>query len=78
MSRDFNIIAKTVKLLRGNVDENPCDFFLNDFYFFHYSGFTVFCQFLLYSQVTQSCNIYGMYYIPYISHYPYGRIFKAL
>ena len=25
-----------------------------DFYFFHYSRFTVFCQFLLYSKVTQS------------------------
>ena len=28
--------------------------FLNDFYFFHYSWFTVFCQFLLYSTVSQS------------------------
>ena len=26
---------------------------LYDFYFFHYSWFTVFCQFLLYSKVTQ-------------------------
>ena len=28
--------------------------FFYDFYFFHYSWFTVFCQFLLYSKVTQS------------------------
>ena len=28
--------------------------FFNDFYFFHYSWVTVFCQFLLYSKVTQS------------------------
>ena len=37
--------------------------FLNDFYFFHYSWFTVFCQFLLYSKVTQSHT-----YICYFSH----------
>ena len=29
-------------------------FFFNDFYFFHYSWFTVFYQFLLYIRVTQS------------------------
>ena len=29
-------------------------FFKNDFCFFHYSWFTVLCQFLLYSKVTQS------------------------
>ena len=28
--------------------------FLNDFYFFYHGWFTVFCQFLLYSKVTQS------------------------
>ena len=37
----------------------------NDFYFFHYSWFTVFGQFLLYSKVTQS-YIYTFFF----SHYP--------
>ena len=35
------------------------------FYFFHYSWFTVFCQFSLYSKVTQS-----HIYIFFFSHYP--------
>ena len=39
--------------------------FLNYFYFFHYTWFTVFCQFLLYSKMTQ------LYiYIFFFSHYP--------
>ena len=39
--------------------------FLNDFYFFYHGWFTVFCQFLLYSKVTQS-----YIYIFFFSHYP--------
>ena len=38
--------------------------FFNDFYFFHHSWFTVFCQFLLYSKVTQSLSLSH-------THHPY-------
>ena len=37
------------------------------FLFFHYGWFTMFCQFLLYSKVTQS---YIHAYIFFLSHYP--------
>ena len=40
-----------------------------DFYFFHYSWFTVFCQYLLYSKVTHSyIHIYICTYIYYFSY----------
>ena len=41
--------------------------------FFHYSWFIVFCQFLLYSKVTQSCthtHTHTYIYIFFFSHYP--------
>ena len=40
-------------------------FSLNDFYFFHYSWFTMFCEFLLYSKVTQS----HLHLYSFFSHY---------
>jgi len=41
------------------------------FYFFHYSWFTVFCQFLLYSKVTQSnTHTHTHTYTHFFSHYP--------
>ena len=41
------------KAFQITVDSLPW-YFKNDFYFFHYSWFTVFCQCLSYSKVTQS------------------------
>ena len=43
--------------------------FLNNFYFFHCSWFKVFCQFLLYSKVTQT-HIYTFFF----SHYPPSKV----
>ena len=53
-------------------------FFNNDFYFFQYSWFTVFCQFLLYSKVIQShththTHIYIYIYI-YILYFTFSSI----
>ena len=57
-----NIDQKNLKEYISNLNHIA---FFGDFYFFHYSWFIVFCQFILYSKVTQS-RIYMFFF----SHYP--------
>ena len=50
-----------------------CSLFLSyfsyNFYFFHYSWFIVFCQFLLYSKVAQSLSLTQHTHTFFFSHY---------
>ena len=66
------ILSKRLGLLVRVLKSTSSFFFLiNDFYFFHYNRLTVFCQFLLYSKMTQShTHTHTHIHTFFFSHFP--------
>ena len=65
MLKEYLLVHKIIWYIHGNSVLDSMTIFFFRFYFFYYSCFTLFCQFLLYSKVTHT-HIYTFFF----SHYP--------